>query len=305
MYNILFLGNFEGRAWDGSITDENHIADALEQLGHEVMRVQRCAYPQPAKQKYDFTLIAKWDGYGDISNLPKPILYWCFDYMGDEDWHKKLIEQSDLYLGKEINKKGMYEKLGTPFYWLSQDFAPEFMNKYDGEVEKKYDMVFTGTYLPQAGFRNELLKTIDDEFDLHIFSANPWPGFKNAHPAILDKDYPKLIAETKINISCDWMIEDGYWSDRLAQIMCCGGFVLNKYIPMQEITFKNYPVYFDTIEECLEKIDESLKVDQRLFLDKFINSYEYAQENLKTINRVQDLITIYENNKLPQVQKEI
>jgi hypothetical protein len=38
---ILSIGNFLNPSWDGSIPDEEHIAQALESLGHEVVRVQR------------------------------------------------------------------------------------------------------------------------------------------------------------------------------------------------------------------------------------------------------------------------
>jgi len=293
MYKILFLGNFTGKAWDGSMTDENHIADALESLGHKVYRVQREAWKITDIPEVDFTLVAKWQSYGDISSLPKPILYWCFDYMHDEEWHLNLIENATLFLGKEISKKASYEQLGTPFHWLPQDFTPESMDKFPNRIKKEYDVIFTGSYIPHAEFRNKLLKAIDKKFDLHIFSANSqdWKGFKNVHPAVLDDKYPELIAKTKINISCDWMIDTGYWSDRMAQIMACGGFVLNKYIPMQEVNYKDYPVYFNTIEDCLNKIKYYLKHDR----DKIaLRGYEYAQKNLKVSNRVKDLITIYE-----------
>jgi len=298
VYKILFLGNFTGRAWDGSVTDENHIADALETLGHKVYRIQREAWKIMDIPEVDFTLIAKWQSYGDISSLPKPILYWCFDYMHEEDWHLSLIKSATLYLGKEISKKAYYEQLGTPFHWLPQDFTPESMDKFPDKVKKKYDVVFTGSYIPHAEWRNELLKKIDKKFDLHIFSANTqdWSikDFKNVHPAILDDNYPELIAQTKINISCDWVIDTGYWSDRMAQIMACEGFVLNKYIPMQEVIYKDYPVYFKTIDECMEKIGYYLDhEEERTRIAK--KGYQFATHNLKVSNRVKDLLTIYEN----------
>lgn len=61
---ILSVGNF-GLGWDGSVCDEEHIATALEQLGHTVSRLQRESQ-WTITDDFDFTLISQWDGYNDI-----------------------------------------------------------------------------------------------------------------------------------------------------------------------------------------------------------------------------------------------
>lgn len=262
--NILTIGNF-GTSWDGSICDEKHISECLKDLGHNVYEQQRETVGTEFNLNgLDFILIAQWNGYPkDVCKMLKsyncPVVYWAFDYQYDsnEDWHWEMATQADLFLSKEMNNREHYQRLGANFHWLPQDFAPMFLEKYM-ELPYKYEVTFTGSYLPQATFRNELLKAVDDKFDLHIFTVTPQPfidnGFKNVHPAIVDEGIAELYAESRVNLSVDWKQAEGYWSDRMSQILACGGYVINKYVPMQELDYPDVD-HFNTIEECLELIE--------------------------------------------------
>ena len=155
---ILSIGNFT-TGWDGSICDEEHIALALEELGHEVTRGQRDSVATHGGETgYDFTLIAQWDGYKDLTFLPKPVVYWAFDYQADgQEWHERLVREADLYLSKRIA-----DSKYPNWQWLSQDFAPKFLDKPKNyAVNKDIDVLFTGSYLPWATERNELIEAVD------------------------------------------------------------------------------------------------------------------------------------------------
>lgn len=287
--HILSIGNFCNPSWDGSLPDEEHIAGALEKLGHDVTRKQREEIGYPPGP-YDFTLIAQWDGYGDVSTLPKPLVYFAFDYQADgQEWHEKLIKESDLYLSKRIA-----DSKYPNWQWLSQDFSPSFLDKVS-EVGKDIDILFTGSYLPWADERNETLKAVDEKFNLHIYSVNPaeWMsrGFKHVNGPVMDDALPALISRSKINLSIDHTIEAGYWSDRPAQIMCCGGFVLHRYQPLSSAVFHSYIGYFYDISTCLQSIDYWLEADEdRENLAGY--GYEYAQRELKVRQRAEDLLNI-------------
>lgn len=285
---ILSIGNF-GRGWDNSICDEEHIAKALEDLGHEVVRIQREGLSQLGNiftEGCDFTLIAQWDGYGWLDNLPKPLVYWAFDYQDEnQGWHERLVKESDLYLSKRIAD---YHKWPGKWRWLSQDFAPTFLDKIPGGGARDIDVLFTGSYLPWATERNETLKAVDEKFNLVIHSVNAWEGFKDVRPPIMDDGLPGLYARAKVILSIDHTLEAGYWSDRNAQIMACGRRPLFRYVPLSESTFHNYVDYFYNIEDCLFKIEHNLVSEDG-------GAYKYAQENLKVENRVQDLLTIVRN----------
>src|SRR4051812_48114251 len=129
---VLSIGNFT-TGWDGSICDEEHLAKAMEELGVEVVRWQRekpsfIVYGK-GKTRFDFILIAQWDGYSDslLSQLKQyecPTVYWAFDYQNDDqEWHQRLIKEADLYLSKPF-KDSKYEN----WAWLSQDFSPPFLD---------------------------------------------------------------------------------------------------------------------------------------------------------------------------------
>lgn len=306
--NIIHIGNFT-TGWDGSICDELHISNALEELGHKVVNIQReqwrerlatdekgIWHPHPT-----FILLAQWDQF-DEDFIPQirdlyftaPIVYFCYDYQADgQEWHEQLIKEADLYLSKRIA-----DSKYPNWQWLAQDFAPSFLDAIrHGEpttmpqIPKDIDVLFTGSYLPWATERNETLKAIDEKFDLVIHSVNEWPGFKNVQPPKMDWELPRLYERARVIISIDHTLEAGYWSDRPAQIMACRGFVLHRYQPLSEARFRDKIVYFYNIEDCLEKISYYLEHDvERINIAR--EGYDYAHGNLFVYNRVQDLITI-------------
>lgn len=305
MYKILTIGNF-GSGWDGSQCDEEHIAKALENLGHQVTRMQR-EQVIPFTEKYDFVLIAQWNNYPanmmttlKTSTLGAPNVYWAFDYQDEgQEWHERLVAQSDLYLSKPF-KDSKYPN----WRWLSQDFAPEFLDpsydwqtvEYSKKPEKDIDVLFTGSWVPwESGKqRVEVLKAIDAKFNLQINSVTPdqWKaeGFKNVQGPVMDHQLPALIARAKINFSMDHVISPGYWSDRNSQIICCGGFVLFKYVPFSEATFGDDIAYFYDTEDCLRKIEYYL---QHPIEAEIIGQRAQIQSTRRKVeHRVKQLLTI-------------
>lgn len=287
---ILSIGNFS-YGWDGSICDEEHIAHALEKLGHEVIRQQRETGWNEPLPNVDFALVAQWDGYPeDAFNWPIPIVYWAFDYQADgQEWHERLINKATLYLSKRIA-----DSKYPNWQWLAQDFAPSFLDKWDEPIShakyessypKDIDVLFTGSYLPWATERNETLKAVDEKFNLVIHSVNEWPGFKDVRPPIMDDGLPQLYARAKVILSIDHTLEAGYWSDRNAQIIACGRRPLFRYVPLSEVRFDNRVDYFYGIEDCLKKIDGRLNSEE----------LPTSVDNLYVTDRVEDLLTIVES----------
>lgn len=278
---VLTVGNFN-YGWDGSICDEEHIAQALEELGHEVVRWSRndldiLELSQTSKG-FDFVLISQWDGYPEVDTGDVPLVYWAFDYQADgQEWHERLVRESDLYLSKRIA-----DSKYPNWQWLSQDFAPTFLNKYDKPVEQDIDVLFTGSYLPWATERNETLKAVDEKFSLVIHSVNDWPSFKDVRPPKMDMELPELYARAKVILSIDHTLEAGYWSDRNAQIIACGRKPLFRYIPLSEARFQDRVTYFYNIEDCLEKIEQQL----------LSPLYENRSGGMFVQTRVCDLLTI-------------
>lgn len=303
--NITLIGNF-GRSWDNSICDEENLAVALEGLGHEVNRFQReetreAYWKQP---RADFVLISQWDGYADdiVDRLrfftKGPVVYWAFDHQWNPpaDWHLKLIERCDVFLTKEIDHIKDYQNIcKTDVYWLPQDFAPDFLQAPEGDSEKSIDVLFTGTYLPGAEVRTEVLKVVAQKFDLCIYSvtADAWrsQGFHKVFDAVVDENMARLVTKAKINLSVEIYEAPGYWSDRNAQVMVCGGFVLYKHEPFAETTFRDNIAYFYNVEDCLKKIEYYLKnsAEREQIARK---GKEFANNNLRATHRAKDMLTV-------------
>lgn len=295
---ILSIGNF-GVGWDGSICDEEHIAKALEDLGHEVIRQQRGEpYSFNSAYKHDFILMAQWDGYlpTEIEDLKRhlhaPVVYWAFDYQDKgQDWHERLVNQADLYLSKPFS-----DSFHQNWRWCSQDFAPQFLDKAP-TVEQDIDVLFTGSWVPwESGKeRVEVLRAIEAAgFNLQINSvtADKWreEGFKNVHGPVMDDQLPPLIARAKINFSMDHVYAPGYWSDRNAQIMACGGFVLFRYVPFSEAIFRSNIAYFYSLEDCLEAVKYWLENDEDRGMIA-AQGYEWSVA-YKAKERVADMLNI-------------
>lgn len=283
---VLTIGNF-GRGWDGSICDEEHIAQALAITGVEVERWQRedVAFGS-APSNCDFVLISQWDGYPEnfiqiLRDATKAkIVYWAFDYQADgQAWHERLVNGCDLYLSKRIA-----DSKYPNWQWFSQDFAPIFLHKIP-PVKKDIDVLFTGSYLPWATERNETLKYIDERFNLVIHSVNSWDGFKDVRPPIMDHGLPELYARAKIIISIDHTIEAGYWSDRNAQIIACGGRPLFRYVPLSEQRFHDDVDYFYNKEQLEAEIAARLS-------GKMPYMWYTSSNKYNVISKVEDLLVI-------------
>jgi len=254
----------------------------------------------------DVTIISQWEGYpahvceGIRQKNGKPVVYWAFDFHQNKpDWHLEMAKEADLFLSPEIHHRAEYEEMGANFHWMLQEFSPEFLDRVDSEeFIKKCDVLFTGSYVDYGTFRTDVLKEIDKNFDLRVFSMtqDPWKlqGLKNVHPPAVDHELPELIAQAKINISVDLNQKFGTWSDRNSQIMCCGGFVLFKYIPYSEMVFGDKITYFKDIDDCIKKIDYYLKNDKER--EKIADEgYKYAQANFKAVSKAKKLMIVLEN----------
>lgn len=285
---ILSIGNF-GYGWDGSICDEEHIAKALEDSGHEVGRCQREHIEFTDGGQWDFTLIAQWDGYSDLSSLPRPLVYWAFDYQADgQEWHERLVKEADLYLSKRLA-----DSKYSNWRWLSQDFAPNFLREvpFNKLPERDVEVLFTGSYLPWATERNETIRAVAQEFSLVVHSVNAWPeewGLDVRLP-IMDEGLPELYARARVILSIDHTIEAGYWSDRNAQIIACGRRPLFRYVPLSETRFHQDVDYFYDTKDCLTKIKDILNRGSRHEgIGWYVSQYQAH-------SKARDLLTVVES----------
>ena len=292
---ISIMGNVNTLSY-GQITDETHIANGFKDLGVEV-------FENEIPEQVDLILTFKSNKYGveHIKEWKKkaPIWLWSFDNLDRFSWIYPIIKECDLWLGEELGRRERFKKEGLPFYYFPYHAVPsEIFNKI--EQAKIYDVVFTGTpygadYKPD---KFELLKAIQEKYDLHIFgnNENGWieKGFKNVHPPAFDEKLAEIYGKSKIVIAISNCQCEGYWSIRTSQALMCGAFTLVRFTPQMEKELKNNVVYFQDIPDCLEKIDYYLKHDDEReeIADK---GWDFALKNLTTEERLKQLLILYEN----------
>ncbi len=290
------MGNF-GKSY-GATCDENFIRDGFRKLGVEV-------FENLIPEQVDLILTFKSNKYGveDIKKWKEkaPVWIWTFDNMDRFPQFYPVIKECDLWLGEELGRSCRFKQEGLPFYYFPYHAVPSQVF-YPQTGVREYDVVFTGTpyggdYKPD---KFELLRAVQERFDLHVFGNNEegWKkqGIKNVHPPVFDEQLSTLYGKSKIVLAISNVQCEGYWSIRTSQALMCESFVLVRFTPQMEKELKDTVVYFQDIPDCLEKIEYYLKhEDKRNAIAR--RGYENAFLNLKTEQRLKELIILYDNRK--------
>ena len=286
---INFVGNFQ-TGYVGEVADETHLARELEVHNHTVRRIPRDEwrehvldgkdYPNiPKDLRADINIICKWHHFEDgrfINYLRDtsggaPVFYWVWDFMWDSgfpQWHIEMAKAADLYLSGELGIFKVYQEQGIKPYYFQMDVCDGELPVFEQE-EIKYDVVFTGSYLPQ-GNRIAFLKEIAKEVPLTIFSWNHEEWKKEGipatiYPAVYGAEYNRVIAQT--NIVLGMSVEPycyGYWSNRVGKVIAAGGFLLQEYGPGMETFLPNCVAYFNSAEGAIYKIKQYLDNSEKI-----------------------------------------
>ena len=298
---ICLIGNF-GKSY-GQTCDETHIYNALKQLGHDVHSIQREEFASKISEferiNLDATIFFKWTGFktDDVIRWKKitssPVLAWTFDYMMFHQDCLPMLKAVDCWLGEELGLLTELEREGYKFHYFPNHAVPETIFKRV-EASKEYDIVFTGTYYPRGG-RIDILEALSKLFKVDVFGN----GYGNwarhgvvGHPQVFDDNLPELIAKSKIVLGINVTNETwGYWSIRPAQILMCGGFTIQKYIPGMEKELKDGVAYWHELPDLIEQIKYYLEhEDERNEIAK--RGYEIAHQSLTSLVRARELTVL-------------
>jgi len=262
-------------------------------------------------------------------NPGKPIYYIQHDLMennsSSQEWDQRnpaLYDTSahlihaqnvDGYFSKETAWRRQYEDAGVNFIYWPEDACPMFYEHKEetmaGELYEHrckildltrdwYPVIFTGTWMDIGIDRPIWMKPIRDALDLTIFSMNPDAWVERGYVAqsgMWDDNYPYLISKAKVNLGLDWRFDvEGYWSDRDAQIMGAGGFVLTRYVLGKEFHYGpdgENVVYYTDQKDCIEKANYYLEhEEEREEIAR--RGYEYVTKYMDFDYRVRQLLTI-------------
>jgi len=291
---ISLMGNF-GKSF-GANCDENYIRDGFKQLGIEV-------FENEIPERVDLILTFKNKKYTpeDVKEWKKkaPVWVWTFDNLDRFEWFYPYIKECNLWLGEELGRRERFIKEGLPFYYFPYHAVPPDIFRPIPQA-KIYDVVFTGTpydgdYKPN---KFELLKEIQENFDLHIFGNNKdgWEkrGFKNVHEPMFDDKLSELYGQSKVVLAISNCQCEGYWSIRTSQALMCGACVVARFTPQMEKELRDNVIYFHDIKDCLSKINYLLNFPKEA--EKIANKgYLYAHACLTTVQRLKELLILYEH----------
>ncbi|NCN25949.1 hypothetical protein GW915_00075 [bacterium] len=312
--NILFIGNFTGHPMHGAeLPDEISVADAFEFYDHEVTRLQRDEMLSLFKKNqslggttHDLIIVAKWHNLNSaiiewLKSSGTPVIYWPFDLMvrngKSPEWHLSTAMAADCMLSKDLFFEKGYKKMGINFQYLSLDSAADWFRPVWG-VEPEFDLLFTGQ--PIEGERLDIIqRLLRHGYDLRIYgNKEQWAAYGiKAYDGVYDKDYGGLVAKAKASIAVDFEHVEGYWSNRIAKVMCCGGIVLTKYTTGMNKRFGDYVMYWKDYEELTGLIKVILN-SPNFVKNERERVFNFADTHLRTRHVVGDLLDMYEKGKL-------
>jgi hypothetical protein len=126
------------------------------------------------------------------------------------------------------------------------------------------DVAFIGR--PNTPDRAEFMQLLAKKFDLKLWGSG-WEkyGLSAVATDVYATEYRKICAGAKIILG--WNIDptiDLYFSNRTWYTLGCGGFLLTAYTPsLEEIFGQGKELdWFETIEECCDKIEYYLQHDE-------------------------------------------
>jgi len=216
------------------------------------------------KNNYDVIFFGKCESvFGEsIKTIKEQTSSFVISFLGDFYWESCPFkydqnQYADLSLFSYFD-----ERIISKYKTVNSGFWTDGCNSgidVDMGIERIHDVVFFGNnhsvlnnYLENYSFRLELLKHIDNNFNLMVY-GNGWDGFKNPCSWVTNKN--KTVASNKAKITIGVSAVEAFlylsWP-RVFQTMACGALHMTQYVEGLELIFKNHEniVWFKTIEEA-------------------------------------------------------
>ena len=230
-----------------------------------------------------------------------PIYWWYFDnpFLKKKNHIKSILlaKQVSIYFNKHFKSFNEYKKNGINPIWLDQGITSKYI--FIKPKKYKYDIIFLGSLNAMHDDRTKILKKIDDNFNLTIFTPSIKKfkklNFKHILPAISHDKISSIVAQTKITLVLNATITEDYcWSNRIHIMLGSGAFCLTDYIKGLENSYENE-------KDCifinnLDQIDEKIKfwLDEKMTKKRNeirLNGYNKAHEKHSYENRIKSMIS--------------
>lgn len=238
-----YIGNFSAPH-----STENHVARALENNGHDVVRLQEA--PRAWREMHlrvrsaepDFVLWTTTHDYAPPETFPDqreflrrcqvPVVGYHLDLWWGLDREHRIHESPfftiDLVCTADGGHDDQWEKAGVNHAWFQPGVSRDECEPGTFREEYAHDLVFVGSwqggYHAESHHRHELVAWLQQRGCVFY----PRPG----EPALRGQSLRDLYASCKVVVgdSCNVPRLYRYWSDRVPECTGRGGFLLHPKI---------------------------------------------------------------------------
>lgn len=234
-----------------------------------------------------------------------PIFWWYFDTLQTKFTRKlkvlRIAKKVSIFFNKDKSFFSNHADSKINSIWLDQGVPSEC--KIVENPKYKYDLSFFGSFEKVHSNRSKLLKEIDKNFNLVIYTKDKGKflhqGFKNVKSYVPINQISTKIA--KINLVLNGNYNSPYcWSNRVHLIIGSGGFSLVEDIKGINDYYKDnkHCIYFTNQTDLIEKINYWLlgnNNNKREIIRKegFKHSHDKNSYEVKTnffINNIKDYL---------------
>jgi hypothetical protein len=222
-------------------SDEEAIGWALEQLGHEVVRVEERAAFAGLQQRtdVDFLLFHKWAGARVPAGCPK--VFWFFDKVCEEEgdpepsklnnlcrvrrrWMEATLADPELLCG--FCTDGDWVREGPPgkLVWLSQGFDERWAGRGKRLAHLDRDVVFFGTASTNGERRRRCLAFLREAYGDRF-----WTLAKEDAAPVHGQRLADICVNAKVVVAPDGPSTDRYWSNRVYLVTGLGGCLVHPF----------------------------------------------------------------------------
>lgn len=276
---VAYVGNFRPPH-----STENHIARALETVGHEVVRLQEgfvdwsmipgvdCDFVLWTTT-YDYAGPATFDEQRAWLKATKvPVVGYHLDrWWGLEREHRvhksPFFRWTTMLCTADGGHQDEFASLGIEHVWMPPAVSTAECEPGTPRAELASDVVFVGSW--QGGYhaewthRPELVKWLQRNYGFGTRRCRFWP--EKGRPALRGEQLRDLYASVKVCVGDSCLVDGAtrYWSDRIPETLGRGGYLIHPDVVGLEEHFAD-GVHLDTWqvgnwEELQYRIDWALE----------------------------------------------